>query len=145
MEKYLISACLCGINCKYNGKNNLDEICLKLFKEGRATLVCPEQLGGLETPRDPSEILEGRVISIKKKDVTEKFKKGAEETLKIAKALEIKKAILKEGSPSCGTSYIYDGKFRGKKVKGCGITTTLLKENNIQILSSGDLNKLKTK
>lgn len=142
MERYLVSACLCGINCKYNGKNNLNEICLKLFKEGKAVLVCPEQLGGLETPRDPSEISKDKVISIKGKDVTEKFEKGAEETLKIAKTLGIKKAILKEGSPSCGINYIYDGKFRGKRVKGCGVTATLLKNNNIQIVSSEDLNKL---
>lgn len=141
MERYLISACLCGINCKYNGKNNLNEICLKLFKEGKAVLVCPEQLGGLGTPRDPSEISKDKVISIKGKDVTEKFEKGAEKTLKIAKTLGIKKAILKEGSPSCGINYIYDGKFRGKRVKGCGVTATLLKNNNIQIVSSEDLNK----
>lgn len=141
MERYLVSACLCGINCKYNGKNNLNEICLKLFKEGKAVLVCPEQLGGLGTPRDPSEISKDKVISIKGKDVTEKFEKGAEKTLKIAKTLGIKKAILKEGSPSCGINYIYDGKFRGKRVKGCGVTATLLKNNNIQIVSSEDLNK----
>jgi uncharacterized protein YbbK (DUF523 family) len=139
---------LCGVNCKYSGGNNLNEKCLKLFKEGKAILVCPEQLGGLSTPRIPAEIKgtpEG-VISKKDKvvtkynvDVTEEFLKGAYETLYIAKLSNVEKAILKEGSPSCGVNYIYDGSFTGKKIDGKGITATILKENGIEIISELDL------
>ena len=136
MEKYLVSACLCGVNCKYNGKNNLNEKCLELFKEGRAILVCPEQLGGLKTPRDPSEIKGNKVISIENQDVTIEFQRGAEETLKIAKMAGIKKAILKEGSPSCGSNFIYDGSFKGIKIEGEGLLASLLRKNNIEVISS---------
>ena len=100
---YIISACLCGVNCKYNGKNNLNERCLKLFKKGKAVLVCPEQLGGLTTPRKPAEIVlseskdsnDKKILNNNGEDVTEQFLRGAEETLKIAKELGVKKAILK--------------------------------------------------
>ena len=136
MEKYLVSACLCGVNCKYNGKNNLNEKCLELFKEGRAILVCPEQLGGLKTPRDPSEIKGNKVISIENQDVTIQFQRGAEETLKIAKMAGIRKAILKEGSPSCGPHFIYDGSFKGIKIEGEGLLASLLRKNNIEVISS---------
>lgn len=136
MEKYLVSACLCGVNCKYNGKNNLNKECLKLVKEGKAILVCPEQLGGLTTPRNPSEINENCVITIEGKDVTLNFKKGAEEALNIAKIYNIKKAILKEGSPSCGVKKIYDGTFTGNKISGMGIFARLLINNNIKVISS---------
>lgn len=103
---YLISACLCGVNCKYNGLNNLNYKCLELLRKGEALLVCPEQLGGLNTPRIPSETLgnakdiielnKGKVINKEGKDVTKEFLKGAKEALKIAKEANIKKAILKE-------------------------------------------------
>ena len=136
MEKYLVSACLCGVNCKYNGKNNLNEKCLELFKEGRAILVCPEQLGGLKTPRDPSEIKGNKVISIENQDVTIQFQRGAEETLKIAKMAGIRKAILKEGSPSCGPHFINDGSFKGIKIEGEGLLASLLRKNNIEVISS---------
>lgn len=136
----LISACLCGVNCKYSGGNNLDEECLKLLQDGKAVLVCPEQLGGLQTPRTPAEIVgnshgELKVITKDNEDVTEEFIKGAEETLKIAKLVNAKKALLKEGSPSCGGNYIYDGTFTGKRIKGLGITARLLKENGIEVIS----------
>lgn len=142
---YLISACLCGVNCKYNGLNNYNEICDKLFTSGKAILLCPEQLGGLPTPRIPSEIIgessnilnnnNGSVIDKNGNDVTPQFVKGAKETLQIAKKLNIKKAILKDGSPSCGVHYIYNGNFNGSKIKGMGITAQLLKESSIDIIS----------
>ena len=110
---YLVSACLCGVNCKYNGGNNENEVITNLLREGKAILVCPEQLGGLPTPRLPSEIVqsngETRVISSSGEDVTQEFLKGARETLEIAKKMGIKKAILKARSPSCGCAEIYDG------------------------------------
>ena len=146
---YLISACLCGVNCKYNGLNNYNEICDKLLASGKAILVCPEQLGGLPTPRIPSEIIgessnilnynNGSVIDENGNDVTPQFIKGAKETLQIAKKLNIKKAILKDGSPSCGVNYIYDGNFNGTKIKGMGLTAQLLKESSIDIISELEL------
>lgn len=146
---YLISACLCGVNCKYNGLNNYNEICDKLLASGKAILVCPEQLGGLPTPRIPSEIIgessnilnynNGSVIDKNGNDVTPQFVKGAKETLQIAKKLNIKKAILKDSSPSCGVNYIYDGNFNGTKIKGMGLTAQLLKESSIDIISELEL------
>lgn len=148
---YLISACLCGVNCKYNGKNNLNEKCLKLLREGKAVLVCPEQMGGLTTPRIPSELIgsskdiieysKGKILDKEGNDVSVQFIKGAEEALKIAKELGVKKAILKEGSPSCGSSFIYDGSFSGKKIKGEGITTYLLRKEGIEVISEEEFNK----
>ena len=146
---YLISACLCGVNCKYNGLNNLNDKCLELLRKGEALLVCPEQLGGLNTPRIPSETLgnakdiielnKGKVINKEGKDVTKEFLKGAKEALKIAKEANIKKAILKESSPSCGSNFVYDGSFTGNKIKGKGITTYLLEKEGIEIISEKDL------
>ncbi|EHI98204.1 protein of unknown function DUF523 [Clostridium sp. DL-VIII] len=145
---YIISACLCGVNCKYNGKNNLNERCMKLFKEGKAVLMCPEQLGGLSTPRNPvelnneaSEVINGngKALSNKGEDVTKQFINGAYETLRIAKELGATKAVLKEGSPSCGSNYIYDGTFIGNKIKGKGITTQLLENEGITVFSDEDL------
>lgn len=133
----LISACLCGVNCKYNGKNNLNEECLELLKKGEAILVCPEQMGGLETPRNPSEIKivngEIKVFMNDGTDVTENYKRGAEEVLKLAKELNVKKAIFRKKSPSCGCGEIYDGTFTNTLTKGNGITTSLLLENNIEV------------
>ena len=146
---YLISACLCGVNCKYNGLNNLNDKCLELLRKGEALLVCPEQLGGLNTPRIPSETLgnakdiielnKGKVINKEGKDVTKEFLKGAKEALKIAKEANIKKAILKESSPSCGSNFVYGGSFTGNKIKGKGITAYLLEKEGIEIISEKDL------
>ena len=145
---YLISACLCGVNCKYNGLNNYNEKCDELFKKGKAILICPEQLGGLTTPRVPSElqgtsmeVLQGnkKILTKDGKDVTKEFVKGAREVVKIAEKLPISKAILKEGSPSCGVNFVYDGTFTGKKVKGNGITAQLLKELGIDVLSEKEI------
>lgn len=133
----LVSACLCGVNCKYNGKNNLNEEMLELLKKGEVLLVCPEQMGGLETPRNPSEIKiinnEVKVFMKDGRDVTENYKKGAEEVLRLAKELNIKKAILKKKSPSCGCGEIYDGTFTDKLIPGNGITAALLLENGIEV------------
>ena len=145
---YIISACLCGVNCKYNGKNNTSERCLKLFREGKAVLVCPEQLGGLQTPRDPveldnaaNEIIEGngKAITNNGEDVTKQFLNGAYETLKIAQELGATKAILKDGSPSCGCNFVYDGTFSGNKIKGKGITVQILENEGITVFSDEDL------
>ena len=135
----LVSACLCGINCKYNGKNNYNEKIFNLVKEGKAIPICPEQLGGLSTPRNPSEIKDSKVINNKKEDVTDNFIKGATEVLELAKKLNIEKAILKSKSPSCGKGKIYSGNFDGKLVDGNGILTDLLIKNGIEVISSDEI------
>lgn len=145
----LVSACLLGINCKYNGDNNKDLKVLEYLKDKEFIIVCPEQLGGMSTPRDPSEIIrldgdavingETSVITNKRLDVTKKFKLGANEALKIAKLYNCTEAILKEGSPSCGSNYIYDGTFTGKKRDGIGVTTSLLKQNGIKVISEKEI------
>ena len=110
---------------------------LELLKKGEVLLVCPEQMGGLETPRNPSEIKiinnEVKVFMKDGRDVTENYKKGAEEVLRLAKELNIKKAILKKKSPSCGCGEIYDGTFTDKLIPGNGITAALLLENGIEV------------
>ena len=131
----LVSACLCGINCKYNGKNNYNEKIFNLVKEGKAIPICPEQLGGLSTPRIPSEIKNSKVINKEGIDVTNNFFKGANEVLEIAKKLNIKKAILKSRSPSCGKGKIYSGDFDGKLVDGNGVLTELLLKNGIEVIT----------
>jgi len=148
---YLISACLCGINCKYSGENNLNEDCLTLLEQDQAILICPEQLGGLTTPRDPGEIIGdaksiitkgiGKVITKEGEDVTAAFLRGAKETIKIAKASGTLAAILKDGSPSCGCNYIYDGTFTGEKIEGEGITCAMLKEEGIEVISDEEYSK----
>ncbi|MBM6839106.1 DUF523 domain-containing protein, partial [Clostridium saudiense] len=134
--------------CKYNSGNNYSKYCDDLFKSGKAILICPEQLGGLPTPRIPSEMIEkaekilkreGKILAKDGRDVTEEFVKGANEVEKIAKKLNIEGAILKDGSPSCGVNYVYDGTFTGKKIKGRGITAEILVKNGISVISENDI------
>ena len=132
---YLVSACLAGINCKYDGGNNEREEIKNLVREGKAILVCPEQLGGLPTPRLPSEIRGDRVFNVKGEEVTENFYRGAYETLKIAELYGIKEAIFKAKSPSCGCGQIYDGTFSGRLIEGDGITTRILKKKGIKVMT----------
>lgn len=136
---YLVSACLAGINCKYDGGNNYNKDVMKLVESGEAILVCPEQLGGLATPRYPSEIKQEngirKVINNHGEDVTQNYERGAQETLELAKKLNIKKAILKARSPSCGYGLIYDGTFSKSKIEGNGITAQLLLDNGFEIFN----------
>lgn len=144
----LISACLCGINCKYNGKNNLNLYFAELLKEGDVIPVCPEQLGGLTTPRLPAEIKAGsgqdvlagnsKVFNKNGDDVTDMYVKGAYETLKIAQLAGIDTAILKSRSPSCGSGYIYDGSFSYKLRQADGVTAALLRENGIRVMDEDE-------
>ncbi|MDK2902775.1 MAG: hypothetical protein PWP48_1928 [Clostridiales bacterium] len=140
---YIVSACLAGVNCKYNGGHNADPRIKKLIEEGKAIPICPEQLGGLTTPRRPAEIKGGtgsdvligkaRVIDADGLDVTEAFVKGAQEVLKLARLAKANKAILKAKSPSCGCGFIYDGSFSGKLIEGNGVTAQILIDNGIEI------------
>ena len=135
----LCSACLLGIKCRYDGKSARNRKVIMLLKAETLIPVCPEQLGGLPTPREPAEIRGERVFTRSGKDVTENLKRGAKEVLKIAKLYGIKEAIMKQGSPSCGSGRIYDGTFSGKTIKGDGITTAMLKENGIKVITEEDL------
>lgn len=138
-----ISSCLCGINCKYNGKNNLNPIFLELVNAGVAVPFCPEQLGGLKTPRVPAEIKKDfkgnlKVVTKNNINVTNEYFLGAERALNILKALEITKVILRRRSPSCGYGEIYDGTFSGTIIEGNGITVDLLLKNGIEVMTDDD-------
>ncbi|GAE88167.1 hypothetical protein JCM21531_1592 [Acetivibrio straminisolvens JCM 21531] len=144
-----MSACLLGVDCKYNGENNLNSKVLELLSKETLIPVCPEQLGGCPTPRVPSEIVDGdgadvldgkaRVMTKNGEDVTEYFIRGAREVLKIAQSMGIEKAIMKARSPSCGFCSIYDGTFSGKTKSGNGVTTEILKRNGISVLTEEDV------
>lgn len=134
----LVSACLLGINCKYSGGNNLNDKVLKLGKRHSLIPVCPEQLGGLPTPRMPSEIKGSNVVNASGKDVTQNYIRGAKETLKIAKLYDCQYAVLKERSPSCASKEVYDGTFSKNIVSGKGITAALLERAGIEVLNEDD-------
>lgn len=135
----IVSACLAGVKCRYDGKANPSDKVNELVKEGKAVLVCPEQLGGLTTPRPTAEKVGERVLTKDGVDVTPQFIKGAKESLKIAKENGCNEAILKSKSPSCGCGKIYDGTFSGKLIDGDGIFTELLKKNNINVSSEEEI------
>ena len=135
----IVSACLCGDNCRYNGKDNYNEKVIKFLSDKKFIKVCPEVIGGLETPRAPCEIRNGRVISSQGEDLTHEFEVGAKCVLEIALENKCILAILKEGSPSCGVNYIYDGSFTNNLVKGMGFTASLLKNNGFKISSEKEL------
>ena len=133
-----VSACLLGVNCKYSGKNNRNENVLRLAEKHTLIPVCPEQLGGLPTPRYPSEICGGRVINNIGEDVTAYYEKGAGEALNIAKLFGCERAVLKARSPECGSKEIYDGTFTKTVIPGKGITAALLEENGIEVYDETD-------
>lgn len=139
----LVSACLVGINCKYSGGNNYNQKIFDLVKEGKAIPICPEQLGGLNTPRKPVElkVINGKRYAIDNEgnDLTENFGRGALEVLNLAKNLNINKAILQPRSPSCGVNKIYSGNFDNKLVEGNGILAELLKQNGIDVLPLNEI------
>jgi len=135
----ICSACLLGIKCRYDGKSKRNKKILELGKKEILIPVCPEQLGGLPTPREPAEQKGKRVITKSGKNVTKKFKKGARQVLKIVKLFGVREAILKQRSPSCGCGQIYDGTFSGKIIKGNGVTAALLKRNGIKVISEEEL------
>lgn len=144
---YLVSSCLAGVNCRYDGGNSKNNVICKLVKLGEAIAICPEQLGGLPTPRTSCEIVidksgNKKVISKEGKDFTKEFLEGAEKTLAIAKAIGIKKAILKSKSPSCGCKFVYDGTFSGNLIEGNGLAAELLIKNDIKVYTENDLDRL---
>ncbi len=135
----LCSACLLGVNCRYNGDSNPNRKVLDMASEELLIPVCPEQLGGLPTPRTPSELKDGKVITKSGEDVTKQFEEGAGQVLKLAEIFGCRDVILKQRSPSCGNGQIYDGTFTGIVVEGDGVTARLLKENGISVITEEDL------
>ncbi len=136
----IVSACLAGLNTRHDGGAKSNEYIIPLIRAGKAVPVCPEQLGGLPTPRpkagiqkgDGMDVLSGKssVLSEEGEDFSERFIKGAHEVLKVAEMMQIHEAILKDGSPSCGVSYI---KRKGVKIKGMGLTAALLHRKGIRV------------
>lgn len=142
MEKILVSGCLAGFNTKYNGKNNYNSLILELKKKYELIYICPEVDGGLPIPRDPAERIGDKVVSCKGIDVTKEYTLGALHALKIAQKNNIKIAVLKDGSPSCGKTYIYDGTFSHTKINALGVTASLLHQNGIEIYTENEIEKL---
>lgn len=134
----LVSSCLLGCKCRYDG--NLQKINIFNYLKENYCLIpfCPEQAGGLPTPRIPSEIVKGKVLNKNNIDCTKEFTNGANEALKICELFNISYAILKSKSPSCGFGEIYDGSFSGNLITGNGITGDLLYKNNIKILNENN-------
>lgn len=139
--KVLVSACLLGVNCRYNGiPKEVAEVKELLKREDISLIpVCPEQLGGLPTPRTPSERKGDCVVSSDGEDRTAAFTRGAQETLRNAKLYGCEVAILKERSPSCGNIEVYDGSFTGTVVAGEGVTAELLRKNGVRVFGESEL------
>ena len=135
----LCSACLLGINCRYNGEAKANQKVLELAKKEILIPVCPEQLGGLTTPREACEGKGDNIFTKTGKDLTVQFENGANEVLKIALMFDIKEAVLKQRSPSCGCGKVYSGNFDGNIISGDGVTTKLLKKNGIKVISEEEL------
>ena len=137
--KIMVSACLAGENCKYNGGNNRNEKVLRLIEGNEVVTVCPEQLGGLPTPRVPSEIKDGVVTARDGRIVDKEFRAGAVKCLEIAMREQPDLIVLKSRSPSCGVKQRYDGTFSGALVDGAGVTAQLLMENGFRCVDAEDL------
>ncbi|KZR57648.1 DUF523 domain-containing protein [Bacillus badius] len=148
----LVSSCLAGLEVRYNGSHSLDSSVRDLIKNGKAIAVCPELMGGFSTPREPAEIVGGtgedvlrgtaKVIEKSGRDVTELYIKGAYETLEKAKEVNASIVVLKEYSPSCGSTMIYNGEFQHKKMAGIGVTAALLLKNQVKVVSEEKLHSI---
>lgn len=148
-----VSACLMGIPCRYDGKAKYSPQIIGKLKDKEIIAICPEVLGGLPVPRKPVEIMNGtgsqvlrgerKVYDKEGKDLTSFFLKGARLTLQLLQIHEVKMACLKENSPSCGVNYVYDGKFRNQKLKGSGITSSMLVSNGIDVFSEYEIARIR--
>ena len=137
-KKLLVSACLAGIPCRMDGQSKGVEAIRHLVLEGQAVPVCPEVLGGLPTPRIPSEQKDGRVVNAAGEDVTDAFVRGAEKALEICRQNGCEAAVLKSKSPSCGKGLIHNGRFDGGLTEGDGICAKMLMENGITVLTEDE-------
>lgn len=138
----LVSACLLGCPCRYDGKSKPNDAVLALMERHTLIPICPEQMGGLATPRIPAEVRGGRVFTEKGDDVTAQYRRGAEDALRLARLYGCTHAILKERSPSCGSGRIYDGSFSRTLIAGDGVTARLLKENGVTVLGESEVEAL---
>ena len=137
--KIMVSACLAGENCKYDGGNNKNEKVLRLLEGSEVILICPEQMGGLPTPRVPSEIRDGVVTAKDGRVVDSEFRSGAQKCLEIARREQPDLIVLQSRSPSCGVKQHYDGTFTGTLTEGAGITAQLLLDNGFKVIDVEDL------
>jgi len=135
----LVSACLLGCKCRYDGDDNWVAIVAELEKQHRLVPICPEEMGGLPTPRLPAEIVNGRVVDKSGRDVSEQFQLGAHRALEIAQREGCQLAILKERSPSCGDKRIYDGTFSKRLIEGRGVSAQLLVDNGIEVIGESEV------
>ena len=142
--RILVSACLLGVSCRYDGASKpIDAEKIEKLKEKFELIpVCPESLGGLHCPRDPSERIGDKVISCNGADVTVQYERGARETLYLARLFDCRIALLKERSPSCGHGQIYDGSFSGTLRDGDGVTAQLLTANGIAVYGESEIDAL---
>ncbi len=141
-EIILVSACLLGEACRYDGKSKEVKGIIELSKYYDIIPICPEVMGGLSIPRYPAEIVDGRVINKKGNDVTRNYEEGAYWSTVVAKEKNIKLAVLKENSPSCGVKKIHDGKFTGKLIDGEGVTTKRLRRAGVKVINEDEALKL---
>lgn len=139
MEKILVSACLIGDKVRYDGRGNYNPNIKYILENFDVIPFCPEVEGGLPIPRIPSEIKNGEVINKEGKNVTRNFVEGANKALNIVSYFNITTAILKENSPSCGVHNIHDGNFNNKLIEGEGITTKLLRQHGVKIISENEI------
>ena len=141
MRKILVSACLCGDPCRYDGKAVPcdDPTFIRWMEEGRFVQVCPEVLAGLGVPRGESQRKGDRVVTIDGRDVTDAFYQGARKTLAIARQEEVAFCILKQRSPSCGSTLIHDGTFTGIKIPGQGVATEVLRAAGFSVLGEDQM------
>ena len=154
MQSVLISACLLGQSVRYDGRDKRcdHDVVQRWLREGRVVPVCPEVAGGLSVPRPPAEIAHGaggaqvlaglaKVVDVDRRDVTAQFVQGAEHARELARAQGIRVAVLKEGSPSCGTGFVHDGTFTGAKVPGLGVAAALLAQAGVQVFSEARIDE----
>ena len=139
MMKIMVSACLLGENCKYDGDNNRTEALLEMLAGQEIIPVCPEVAGGLPIPRTPAELVNGRAVNRNGEDVDDAFRKGAEKALEIAEREKPDLIILQSRSPSCGVNEIYDGTFTGKKISGHGIFAGMAISADYKVIDVEDL------
>ena len=140
--KILVSACLLGVSCRYDGAEKLNEFVAELAKKHELVPFCPEIYGGLATPREPAEMVDGRVMTKSGKDVTAEYEKGAQMALKVARMLGCECAVLQDRSPSCGIGTIHNGLFDGGLIEGDGRTAELLQKHGLRLVPASRANEI---
>lgn len=144
MEKSIVSACLVGCACRYDGKSMPEPLLKAMFEAGDLLAVCPEVLGGLDTPRDPAEIVSEDPVELFTNqgiDVTTAYRSGADQAVAVAKAIDANLAILKSKSPSCGSKQIYDGRFQRQVISGAGVTARAMRTAGIEVVNEDEANQ----